>query len=241
MTLRAGVLGLVAIATIAGFALAGLLNLKLWGYWIHRPDGAKSTIEESSQLAAYSSVTINQFGQMQAESGREKRARGAMAFCEPKSNECLEGSFISAARRRFGELDGVPEIEANVLKLLGPSISSLAASSFPGAPTAAMFPLRGVAFVLERDGTLEVAAAVRTSPIGNDRFGFLQANLAIDQESASVRGAEKYYFEIAGLEELDWRVTWPVLSASIFAVGLSLLLKNQRAAPPPRGIRSGHP
>lgn len=211
----------LALAVVSG-SLAAAQNKLLWGYWFTRPSLA-SELRGAEHVFGVSALVFAGTPHVSQDRTVLETARRR---CRPVSNECLEGRLLLA-------LDPHAAAAADVRDDLLQQAWSRHVSRLPLPRAAARgyeasaHPTAGIALNFRRGGRDYVALAYRTSEIANDRYVYSEVLYRLETDRLDDVRMERYFYEIAGIEGLDWRVLWALdLVGLAFLVGLAAWLRK---------------
>jgi hypothetical protein len=221
------------VVLIATSALLAVGESKLiWGYGIQRPSIA-SSLRGADEVLGISSLPPGSTPQMSTDWATLLEARRR---CEPPSNECLEGSLLIA-------LDGRDARAGEVRNHLLRDAWSKESRERPLPPSKdpryqqSAHPVAGLGIHLRQRGEEYVALAYRTSEVANDRYIYSEALYRLHGGSLEPVRLERFSYEIAGLEAMDWRVLWLLNLASLAAaVTIAAFIKKRIRRPPFRAV-----
>ncbi len=208
--IRAAVCTLLLIGASAPLALGE--NKLVWGYWIQRPTIASSLLGVDEVLGI-SSLPIGSAPQTALDRASLLKARGR---CEPSSNECLEGRLLPALGGREAKAG---EVRDSLLREAWAAELKERPLPLPKDPAyqSSARSVTGLGIRFRRGGGEYVALAYRTSEVANDRHIYSEALYRLSGRNLEPVRQERFLYEIAGLEAVDWRVLWPLNLACLVA------------------------
>jgi len=156
----------------------------------------------------------------------------ARARCEPPTNECLEGKLLLAPHGREAQ---VGEVRVGLLREVWSMESRLRPIPLPKDPTYQQSARSSVGLGIHFRRTSEeyVALAYRTSEIANDRYIYSESLYRLRAGTFEPVRQERFFYDVAGLEGLDWRVFWPLNFACPAAcVAIGAFMRKRTRKPP---------
>jgi hypothetical protein len=218
-----------ALVLIAASALLALGQNKLmWGYWLQRPSIA-SSLGGVDEVLGISFLPLGSVSQLPPDRASLLKARGR---CEPLSNECLEGRLLQALDGRDGN---VGEVRDGLLREAWSKENRERPLPLPKDPTYqhSAQPVSGLGIHLRRGGEEYLALAYRTSEVANDRYVYSEALYRFSGGGLVPVRQERFFYEVAGLEAIDWRVLWPLnLVCLIACVTVAAFIRKRTRKPP---------
>jgi hypothetical protein len=207
-------------------AVSGLLALSqnklIWGYWIQRPSVA-SSLSEADEVLGISSLQLGSVAQVFDQAFFVKvRAR-----CDPPSNECLEGKILLALGGREANAGEVRNALLQEIWSKEERERPLPISRDPKFQRSA--PVEGLGVHVRKRGEEYVALGYRSSEIANDRFIYSEALYKVSGGNIKRIRQERFFYEVAGLEVIDWRFLWLLNFAGIaVCVAIVVFIKKRR-------------
>jgi len=199
---------LVAMAA-AALLLAVGENRLLWGYWISRPSLA-SELDGIDRLLAVSVLASDLNTGRVSRKQRPDGLTAAQQPCRPRTNECLEGSLLlQLAPQRLTEK--TPEVADDLVQQAWAQLKTDSPIRV-GSPQYQRTgkPIAGLAIQFVKGDQESLLLAQRTSEISDDRFAYVESLYRANGGSLVPVRQVRYFFEVAGLEGIEWPILWPV-------------------------------
>lgn len=201
MKLATRILSLVVISAL----FAVVQNKLLWGYWWQRPSMAHS-LNGIDKLVGISSLPPGSLSQGSSTPGA---TANALAPCRPVSNECLEGRLLLALD---GHATEAAEMQPALLSQVW--VKEEADRPLPLATDASIRttvrPESGLGIHFFKGSEEYVLVAYRSSEAANDRYVYSEAMYRLTGGKLTLVDEDRFYYEVAGFESIDWRVLWPL-------------------------------
>jgi hypothetical protein len=215
--------GATLFIALAAAALATMETRLMWGYWIRRPSIASSL----GGVEKVFRVSLLPLDRVLSGYEQKRLLDDARSRCTPPSNECLEGRVLLAiganaapAPSDSGEdaLRAAWERETSERPLPVPTDSKYRDSASR---------LSGVAIHFHRQDGEYVVLAYRTSEIANDRYIYSEALYRVQGTVTEPIRSDRFTYEIAGLEFLDWPVLWLLNTITLALVSGGVMVRRR--------------
>jgi hypothetical protein len=198
-----------ALAALSiALVMAAVENKVLWGFYLVRPtlitelDGSTGI----TGAVAFETASRTRAFRIVDRAAAVDRARRA---CEPRTDDCLEGQLLL---RAIKVPPSPPPISDAVALALWRQME--AAGWHPPAASSQFVDsskiVGGVIITFLRDKDSFALTAARTSEVSNDCYGYIESLFLVGPNGPSLIRQAYYYYEVAGLEGLEWRLLWPI-------------------------------
>lgn len=213
----------VLVLILASGLLAVGENKLMWGYWVERPSVARS-LGDIDGVFGVSALPLGSAWQEPRGRASQRAERG---YCRTPSNECPERRLLLALGGREA---GITEVRDGLLGEVWSEETSRNPVPVPKDPAyeRSARPVTGLAVHLRSEGREFVALAYRTSEVANDRYIYSEALYRLGQRGLELVRHERFSYEIAGFEAIDWRVLWALnLACLVACVSLAALIRRR--------------
>lgn len=208
------VTGGVLIVVALSFATAVLENRIIWGYYFVRST-LSSALDGSIKIVGLDAFDAVPETRVLFRLDRREAVSRARKRCQPQTDECLEGEILLKAIRLS---PSAPPLATEFLQDVWGRIQTDGWQ--PRASGRYLQSSQVVTCVLVRfsRGTEQfILAAARTSEVANDRYALIESLFSVNGKAISLIKQTHYYFDVAGVEGLEWPIFWP-LNALIMVV-----------------------
>jgi hypothetical protein len=135
------------------------------------------------------------------------------------SNECLEGKLLLALDGRVIDSN---EVRSSLLRQVWTREEKDRPLPLPkdGAFRDSVRAEAGVGIHFLKANREYVMLAYRSSEVANDRYIYSEALYQLDERTPVLVRKERFFYEVAGLESVDWRLLWPFNLVALIAIWL---------------------
>lgn len=209
----------VAFALAMAVAVACAITYSMWGYPFARPS-ARATVEGIATVDAVSSVTCTfRSSRPECEGQAPEDIPSDIANCRKDPYYCLNSRLLLALHDDGRLPRDTAQLSASALRKVETAFGShdVRVRADPGYDGDRI--LSGVAISgVQADGRRLLALGVRGAQISNDHYPYYE--LLIDATDGSVVKHTVFFYDVAGLEGLEW---WPIfIGAGAFGFVVSV-------------------
>ena len=216
--IRYTMLGAVGLAFLASLAL----SKHYWGYFFKRPgllnDAKKITRVE--RVIAVNAASCIAPERCEFIVDRSRTLAQSLEYARKSTHNALEERNLIYFQAKgllpdnFSlNLNGAPDLYAPLMK------TPIIAEPDPGYTNA--HQLRGIVIIGFTDlGERRAVVGARGHQLSNDHYPFYEAVFKIEPtgEAVTYLSGQRFFFDIAGLEGLEWYIMWPFLTVLAVAV-----------------------
>ena len=219
------VCGLVVLAMIAlGFGLSVCGSRLYWGYWMSRPP-VLPAINNVTSVRAVIPVRTETDGEgvRRIVADPDYRMAERLAAARQDPYYLLEGRVLQALQER----KLLPETTGADLGHLPPLFPLIRQSGLLAAPEAGYGQsdlLHGIVVeAVGRTGQRLVMVAVTGRELSNDHYPYYEMLFsgAADAPDLSYLGGQRFFYDVAGMEGMEWYSVWPMVSVVCIVIGLA--------------------
>jgi hypothetical protein len=218
--------GVAAVMVVVAFCVAAGISRAYWGYWLFRPpvlrevrDLAKVTAVVPVKAAAGESASRALIADDEFVLGQ------AVGIGRADPYYCLEERLLIAVEDR-GLLPRQPSADLGALPELFPLIRQTGILAKPDRGYEDADQLRGVVVDgVSQKGKRLVFVGVVGQQLSNDHYPYYELLFAGEPGAVNLRfvRGQRFFFDVAGIEGLEWYGIWPVLALIGILIGFAVV------------------
>ncbi len=235
-------LALFLIGMVLSLIFAVFESRQYWGYWIARPSlsSALESIDRADGLSMLRNDYPSFYYSLEAEERQKKIKQyppyflnsaqikmvvaNSPNFCNGGDEYyCLDGGLFRVLNEQnFNLEENVKPVDNQLLasanEKLGSKYSTILNSGARTQPSSVWSRMTAIRFV--KEGEERLLLAIRWPESSNDHYKYEEALFSVKGEDALLEKKISFYFDIAGIEGLEWYWLWGLnFLAFLFLVG----------------------